>query len=299
MDDAIDIELDTLKIKGDPTKLYEELAKAQAKFDPVPKGSEGQIGQQKFRYASYATLIRCVRPALSAHGITILQPLHWRDEMAITTTILAGHGCSIQASFAFKAEFTRKTKDGTVIDDPQEFGRHHTYYRRYQLQAMLGIEGDKDADELPDVNEERAQFREPARDATTGEAVPSKPVSSPKAQASVETKSVSAEPTPTPSVTPSVSSTNGKANGKSKPKAEAKPETPKAEAKVEPPTATKTINEMILSGMRELSWELGEVKEFYKEHVDPAGFDKTGNMTIEQKRELFKKMVELKNVTPF
>jgi hypothetical protein len=164
-DNGIELGLDTLTIKGDPTKLYENLAKAQAEFLPVPKMSEGQAGQKKFKYAGYATLMRCIRPALTAHGIAIIQPLHSREDMAITTTIIAGHGASISCSFSFKADYTKKFKDGTVVDDPQEFGRCHTYYRRYQLQAMLGIEGDSDADDLPDVNEEKAQFSEPSQGA--------------------------------------------------------------------------------------------------------------------------------------
>jgi hypothetical protein len=286
MNESIELELDTLKIKGDPTKLYDELAKAQAEFIPVPKKNQGQVGQQKFNYAGYAALMRCVRPALSAHGITILQPLHWREDMAITTTILAGHGCSIQSSFAFKSEFSRKQKDGTVIDDPQEFGRHHTYYRRYQLQAMLGIEGDADADDLPDVNESResAQFVEVSK--VTGKPVEASP---PKVQDKVQ-DSVEKKPAPVK---------EQKTNGSAKP---SEPTTVAAESPKATETqaaTTKTINELITAGIKELGWELPDVQSFYKEHVDPAGYTKTANLTIDQKRSLFKKMVEVRNVTPF
>lgn len=290
-DSVIEIGLDTLSIKGDPSKLYEELAKAQAKFIPVPRSNQGQVGQQKFKYAGYAQVMRCVRPALSDHGITIFQPLHSRDDMAVTTTILAGHGASITASFSFKAEFSRKQKDGTVVDDPQEFGRHHTYYRRYQLQAMLGIEGDADADDLPDVNEkkEAAQYSEPARDPVTGDAVPAK---APKAKASADTKSASAEPTPIHSATPSGSSTkNGKAES-SKP-------SNGSDASQPPAVTTKTINEQLTAAMDELKWKMPELKAFFVEHVDEAGFDKAANLTVEKKQLLFRKMVEVHNVTPF
>jgi hypothetical protein len=280
----IEIELDTLKIKGDPTKLYEALAKAQSDFKPVPRSNTGQVGMNKFKYAGYASIMRCVRPALSANGITLLQPLHWREHLAITTTILAGHGASIQTSFAFDAEFKKKLKDGTVITDPQEFGRHHTYYRRYQLQSMLGIEGDADADDLPDVNEEResTQYQEPEKKA-------------PKERASAEQKSAPVVETQTSSsAEPSEPTTNGKSNGKHKLTDKV---TPLAQVAAE--TTTKTINELITSGMKELTWGVDDVREFFKEHVDPAGFTKTSNLTIEQKQSLFKKMVEVKNVTPF
>ncbi len=287
MSDGIEIELDSLQIKGDPTKLYEALAKAQLDFKPVPRSNSGQIGQQKFKYAGYASIMRCVRPALSANGITVLQPLHWREHLAITTTILAGHGASIQTSFAFEGDFKRKQKDGTVVSDPQEFGRHHTYYSPYQLQSMLGIEGDKDADDLPDVNEEReqAQFVEPPKE-------PEK--ASPKASEPAEQKSAPAEPKTEPSAKPSEGT---KSNGKSKPAAKAEPA--KADAKPTDVAAVKTVNELILAGMNQLGWKIDDVKVFYKEHVDPAGCEKTGNMTIEQKRTLLNKMVELKEVAPF
>lgn len=292
MNDGIDIELDTLKITGDASKLYEELAKASANFLPVPRSNTGQVGQQKFKYAGYAKLMRCVRPALSAHGISLLQPLHWRDGKAITTTILAGHGATVQSSFAFDADFRRKQKDGTMASDPQEFGRHHTYYRRYQLQAMLGLEGDADADDLPDVNEEResAQYVEPAKETKA---------SLPKAQASAEPKSAPVESPTSASAEPSEPTTNGKSNGKAKAEHKLTEKmTPLAQVESQPVT-TKTINELISAGMKELGWELPDVQAFYKEHVDPAGYTKTANMTIEQKRSLFKKMVEVRNVTPF
>src|SRR4030095_11367941 len=290
-DVEVEVEVDTLTIKGDPTKLYEELAKAQAEFLAVPRQSAGQVGLQKFKYAGYATIMRCVRPALSKYGITILQPLHWRDDKAITTTILAGHGASVSSSFAFEAEFKRKQKDGTIVNDPQEFGRAHTYYRRYQLQSMLGIEGDKDADDLPDVNEEReqAQFVEPPKE-------PEK--TAPKASEPAEQKSAPATPKTKPSAEPSEGT---KSNDKSKTAAKAEPAKPEAKPEAKPTdvAAVKTVNELILAGMNQLGWKIDDVKVFYKEHVDPAGFEKTGNMTIEQKRTLLNKMVELKNVAPF
>ena len=267
MENQIELEMDTLTIKGDPTKLYEELAKAQLEFTPVPKGNQGQVGQQKFKYAGYATIMRCVRPALANHGIVVLQPLHYRDEDAITTTILAGHGASIQTSFAFKADFSKKLKDGSVISDPQEFGRHHTYYRRYQLQSMLGSEGDSDADDLPDVNEPKEQFSEPAP--KEAKAAPEKT----NGKAKPEPKAEKPEPKP-------------------EPKVDAKP-------KAEPAQSTKTINELLTLGMKELGWKIPELSAFYVEAVDPSGFPGADKLSRDQKQALFGKMVELKGVTPF
>lgn len=271
MSDGIDIQLGTLKITGDPTKLYEELAKAQAEFTPVPKKKDGQSGFSKFKYAGYSTVMRCVRPALSAHGIAVLQPLHYENDKAVTTIVLAGHGASISSSFMFNADFRKKQKDGSMAEDPQEFGRCHTYYRRYQLQAMLGLEGDADADDLPDVNEESSQYSEP-------EPQPAKVASSPKA--SVEKKSAPVEKPTLPSAPVSGATTSAKPT----------------EA---PAQSTKTVHELIAAGMKELKWKIDDVKSFYKLHVDKSGFDNAANLTLEQKTELFKKMVEVNGVTPF
>lgn len=275
---TIEISIDTLRIEGDATKLYEALAAAQAEFAPVPKVDEGQVGMsRKFKYAGYATLMKCVRPALTKHGIALIQPLHYRDEMAITTTILAGHGASIQTSFAFKADFSRTDKNGVTTDDCQEFGRCHTYYRRYQLQSILGIEGDDDADasDLP-----KAQFSEQVKEATppkaNGKAAP--------VQASVEPKpAVAKEEKTAISAKPSVASTASSEPAKAEPSA----------------PDLKTLNNLIQEGMKQLSWKMINVREFYEANVDAAGFEKADNMTIDQKRALFDKMVALKNVTPF
>lgn len=276
--EAIEIGIDTLQIKGDPTGLYNALAAAQAEFAPVPKVDEGQVGMsRKFKYAGYATLMKCVRPALTKHGVALIQPLHYRDGMAITTTILAGHGASIATSFAFKADFSRTDKNNVTTDDCQEFGRCHTYYRRYQLQSILGIEGDDDADasDLP-----KAQFIEQTKEA-----------SPPKANGKTAPVKASVEPKPAPvkeektvaSAAPSV------------------PTTPApVEPKAEPSTPDlKTLNNLIQEGMKQLSWKMIDVRSFYEMHVDEAGFEKADNMTIDQKRALFSKMVQLKNVTPF
>jgi hypothetical protein len=285
-DNGIELGLDTLTIKGDPTKLYENLAKAQAEFLPVPKMSEGQAGQKKFKYAGYATLMRCIRPALTAHGIAIIQPLHSREDMAITTTIIAGHGASISCSFSFKADYTKKFKDGTVVDDPQEFGRCHTYYRRYQLQAMLGIEGDSDADDLPDVNEEKAQFSEPAKE----------PKSAPKASA--EPKPAAAPAPKTESAAPKSAST---ANGKPS-SSESTPATTASTAGLATAPAEESlasVNERLADALKQLNWKVADARAFFIEHVNPAGFASAPNMPIEDKKALLSKMIELKGVIPF
>ena len=166
-DESRPLSVPTLRIDGDATKLFEALAKAQAEFEAIPEDAQGQIGKdRRFKYADFMTLIRHTRPYLVKHGLLLIQPLHYQDGMAVTTTIIAGHGARIESSFAFGAD-----------PNPQEFGRAHTYYRRYQLQAILGIEGE-DADEARSANEKRnAAFveKEPVKK-TNGKAESKPPV---------------------------------------------------------------------------------------------------------------------------
>lgn len=300
---GIEIGVDTLSIEGNPTQLYENLSKAHGEFLPIPKTAKGQIGKRDFKYADYATIMRCVRPALSKYGISVIQMLHSRGDRAVTTTILAGHGASVAGSFSFEPH-----------KDPQEFGRHHTYYRRYQLQAALGIEGDKDADDLPDVNEDRREtssYSEPERK-TSPKAAESKDPAS-KDPASAGMKSAPVEQKTESSAKPSEPTTNGgKGGGKGKAgtadlasttasETTAKSaEKPTGKGKTPAAVDLKTINEMLQNALKnELKWDMDQMRTFYKEHVDPAGFEKVANMTLEQKQALFKKLVELENVTPF
>ncbi len=298
---AIEIGADTLRIEGEPSKLYENLAKAQAEFEPVPKVDDGQVGKdRKFKYAGYATLMKCVRPALSKYGIALLQPLHWRDGKAITTTIIAGHGASIQSSFAFNADYLKDDKfGGGKKDDCQEFGRAHTYYRRYQLQSILGVEGDDDADGLPIPLARRDQFAEPPRDASTGEAVPKKAASAPKAEkaASAEPKPVAAVQPTLPSVQASDSTTSSKAT---EPTSVSKTTSNGSNGKSIPADLdADKLKDLITSCMKQLGWKMIKLREFFGEHVDANGFETADSMPLEQMRTLHQKLVEKHNCAPF
>lgn len=268
-EDMITLNVDTMKIEGDTAALFEHLAKAQAEFLPIPKQSDGQIGKRDFKYAGYATIMRCIRPALTKYGISILQPLHSREGKAVTTTILAGHGAAIISSLAFEPQ-----------KDPQEFGRHHTYYRRYQLQAMLGLEGDKDADDLPDVNVHQGQFV----DDQTPE--PKKLPAAKETKSSPKANGASAESKPAPA-------NDQKTNGSAKPSAAST-----ASSEIPEHDADK-LKELISSGMKQLGWKMIKLREFYETNVDPEPFTSADEMPIEKMRLLHRKMVEKHAVAPF
>ena len=255
-DGGIDLHISTLKIEGDATKLYQELAAAQAEFLPVPEESKGAVGNNRdFKYADFATIIRCIRPALTKHGIAFLQPLHTDGDMAVTTTILAGHGASITASLMFKHD-----------SNPQNFGRDHTYHRRYQLLGFFAIEGE-------DADDARREGEKIQRGFTEKKSEPRNEV--PKASSAV-----AAAKSPAAS-----SASSGESSSKASPPSD--------------PANNRPINDILRDGMKKLGWNFTRLKAFYSEHIDPAGFDKADNLNIDQKRALLKKMVEIEGIEPF
>lgn len=139
-------------IEGDPQDqrvFFEKWAAAQADFNRVIKDSEGQIGNQRFKYANLATLREASLPALNKHGFALFQFITGagRDQHLITTMV-AGHGCKLTARVAFDVDNLQSTKD---------YGKVTTYIRRYAYQALTFLDGDTDADESGHVDYNRRQ----------------------------------------------------------------------------------------------------------------------------------------------
>lgn len=279
-----------LVIEGDATELFKAIVRAQAEFPDIHKPDSGQKGNTKFRYAGYATIIKTLRPALCKHGIAVLQALHSEHdkdggEWAVTTTILAGHGATIRSSLWFRHD-----------DDPQEFGRCHTYHRRYQLQSMLAVEGDDDADApKPSETKEATQFSEPAPKAKPTPAAAER--STPKVNGAAGGKSTNA-------------AVNAEPKGGNGSTSQVVPKEPASQPVAAKPAqdavtggdvaaVSKRINVLLQEALQQLNWDMAQMKAFYIEHVDKAGYEKASNLSIEQKRALHDKLVELHDVIPF
>lgn len=131
------ISVPNLKFVGDPTPLLAAITKASEEFNAVPTTFEGQAGARKFQYAKYHVVMKCVRDALRKQGVGLTHPLTSNGDRSVSTLMVSGHGALIMSVYEFPSD-----------KNPQEFGKNHTYYRRYQLQAFFGLEGDKDADDF-------------------------------------------------------------------------------------------------------------------------------------------------------
>jgi hypothetical protein len=119
--------------------LYAALAEAQGQFAPILRDRTGRTGNQTYKYATLASVLNSVRPALSANGLAVAQPISFGDEWCYITTVLA-HRDGARLVSVCGVQLAEEIKD---------FGSNRTYMCRYALQSLLVLDGDADADELP------------------------------------------------------------------------------------------------------------------------------------------------------
>lgn len=123
-------------------EFYEDFIKMQAELPSVMKSATGQAGNHRFKYADLSEIITTVRPTLFKYGFGFTQCMQKSDDgVSLKTSIFHKSGQSIESEtpIEFKG------------DDIKKFGAAITYYRRYTLQAILGIVADEDADDKPET----------------------------------------------------------------------------------------------------------------------------------------------------
>ena len=121
---------DTPKHKG----LYSALVAAQAEMGPALKDSTNPAFKSK--YADLASVMAACMPALSKHGIAVLQPAFDDDAGRYVKTIFV-HGDSGEMAECRVPLIVSK-------NDMQGYGSAATYARRYGLMGMAGIAPDDD-----------------------------------------------------------------------------------------------------------------------------------------------------------
>jgi len=135
--------------------LYSALAAAQAEMGPALKDSQNPAFKSK--YADLASVMAACMPALSKHGIAVLQPAFDDDTGRYVKTILA--------------HTTGETVECRVPlivgkNDMQGYGSAVTYARRYGLMSMAGIAPEDDdgnaAAKSPPIVDERPVQRGPS-----------------------------------------------------------------------------------------------------------------------------------------
>jgi hypothetical protein len=143
--------------------LVDALVAAKVAFAPVLKTRSAKIKSGKgdfgYKYASLEDVIEAVEGALTANGIVQVQRMAVRDGHQLLVTELRWKGEVLSSEMILPLEGL----------DPQGCGRVISYFRRYTLQALLGITAeDDDAADTQHVRQPAAKHApEPEPDRTT------------------------------------------------------------------------------------------------------------------------------------
>lgn len=109
--------------------LHKKLFEITSTMDKMKKDSENPF--YKSKYFDVNQLIEAVRPEFIKHDLLLLQPIE--NDRVISRIIDVESGDSVEAGI--------KLSDNAK---PQDIGSEITYYRRYTLQSLLGIEAEDD-----------------------------------------------------------------------------------------------------------------------------------------------------------
>ena len=109
--------------------IYKELLNVQAEVGAISKDSKNPFF--KSQYFDINSLIKHVQPLLEEYGLLLLQPI--KDGKQYSIIIDSETGESVESSLELPS-----------ISDPQKLGSAITYYRRYTLQSLLGLQAEDD-----------------------------------------------------------------------------------------------------------------------------------------------------------
>ena len=113
--------------------IHTKLLEIQKTVSGIGKDSENPF--YKSKYFDINKLLAVVKPELNKHGLLLLQPLSNVDGKPSIKTIIVD---------AETGELVSDETMLTVNPDPQKMGSAITYYRRYALQSLLGLEAQDD-----------------------------------------------------------------------------------------------------------------------------------------------------------
>ena len=132
--------------------IYSALVKFQSQLRPVNKDSENPFF--KSSYADLSSILQAVVPLLTANDLAVIQPMRVENgDTILITRIIHSSGEFIQSEMILP-----------VHADPQKFGSLITYYKRYQLQAILGVstkDEDDDANFASDKYQPKSSHSQP------------------------------------------------------------------------------------------------------------------------------------------
>mgnify|MGYP001307425792 CR=1 FL=1 len=108
--------------------IYNKLYQLQSEIGAISKDTNNPF--YKSKYTDINSLIKQLQPLLKKHQLVLLQPI---IDMSVKTLLIDLDGGSVESSMQLPS-----------IQDPQKIGSAITYYRRYTLQSLLGLQAEDD-----------------------------------------------------------------------------------------------------------------------------------------------------------
>lgn len=109
--------------------LYTKLNEVKKEIGAISKDATNPFFKSK--YFDINSLLRHVEPLLQKNGLLLLQPIIKGEVFSEIIDIESGE--SVTSSIPLPQ-----------MDDPQKLGSAVTYYRRYTLQSLLGLQAEDD-----------------------------------------------------------------------------------------------------------------------------------------------------------
>ena len=109
--------------------IYTKLAAVKKEIGAISKDSTNPFFKSK--YFDINGLLKHVEPLLDKNGLLLLQPI--TDGLVCSQIIDVENGDKVESSIQMAS-----------LNDPQKMGSMITYYRRYTLQSLLGLQAEDD-----------------------------------------------------------------------------------------------------------------------------------------------------------
>lgn len=136
--------------------LFDRLLSAQERIGTISKDKTNPFFGSK--YADINIIIDMVKPILNEEEILFMQPLSNVDGKPAITTILMHGAESIE--YTTMLPDLPQPKEGKKSNPAQEMGSGITYYRRYALISILGLEAtDDDGNAMTQSAPKKAQSK--------------------------------------------------------------------------------------------------------------------------------------------
>ena len=109
--------------------IYKKLLEVQKEVGAISKDSKNPFFKSK--YFDINQLIEHVQPVLNKHGLVLIQPIKSGKVESVLVDVESGD--EIDSSLQLPE-----------LNDPQKLGSCITYYRRYTLASLLGLQAEDD-----------------------------------------------------------------------------------------------------------------------------------------------------------